>query len=103
MKYVLTRRAFAGSAALGALTIADPRRIAQGQEEEKTSPHQAEIDARMAMILARYGDRLDDDARNAVRADVEDHLRRMRILKQVPLENGEGPCPLFIPYRGPGE
>lgn len=55
----------------------------------------------MDLILARFGDRLDDDARAAVRRDVEAVVRRGEQLRAFPLENFDAPCPVFRPYRAP--
>lgn len=108
MENRLTRRAFAGSAALGALAIAGtgPEAPAQPQDPEPPpvpDPLRAEVDARMGIILARFADRLDDEALESIREGVADQVRRAIALKRIPLDNGASPCPIFIPHRGPGE
>ena len=62
---------------------------------------EAEIEARMGVILARFGGKLDDEARQAVRREVTIIVGRGRALRQIPLKNGEGPFPVFAPYRAP--
>jgi hypothetical protein len=59
----------------------------------------AEVDARMGLVVARFGDRLDPKARERVRAQVERQVRRDRSLRQFKLENGDGPFPVFTPFR----
>ena len=69
-------------------------------EPEKAAPP-SEVDARMALVIARYGPALDDEARKAVRAEVVTMTRRAEALRKFPLENGDGPFPVFQPYRAP--
>lgn len=102
------RRDFVRTVALGAAAGLLARPVpapASAQDEPKEDPEaerrDAEVEARMALILARYGDRLDDDARQVVRRDVEAVVRRGERLRKVPLDNGDGPYPVFIPYRKP--
>ncbi len=64
---------------------------------------EAEVEARMQLILARYGDQLDADARAAVRSDVLTMVQRLRTLARFALDNGDEPMPRFVPYRGPIE
>jgi hypothetical protein len=61
----------------------------------------SEAEARMGLILARFGKSLDEDARASVRAEVDAIARRAELLRKFPLENGDGPFPVFIPYRAP--
>jgi hypothetical protein len=60
-----------------------------------------EADARMELVLSRFGKSLDDDARASVRGEVEAIVRRAELLRKFPLENGDGPFPVFSPYRAP--
>jgi hypothetical protein len=61
----------------------------------------SEADARMDLVLARFGKSLDDDARASVRGEVEAIVRRAEQLRRFPLDNGDGPFPVFIPFRAP--
>lgn len=67
-------------------------------DEPKDSP---EVEARMQMLIARFGESLDDEARAAVRKDVETVVRRGESLRKFALENGDAPLPIFRPYRAP--
>ncbi len=55
----------------------------------------------MEVVLARYGDGLDDEHRKAIRGEVEGIVRRAEQLRQFELENGDGPSLIFRPYREP--
>lgn len=105
------RRDFVRTLALGATVAALPEAPAladdpKPQEKPKAAePPKAptEADARMALVLARYGSQLDEAARKAVRAEVEMMTRRAEALRKFALENGDGPFPVFHPYRAPLE
>jgi hypothetical protein len=74
--------------------------IAAAQEPKPTDdPLAAEIEARMALLLARHGAKLDDEARQAVRKKVETIVKRGRTLKAFVLTNADEPAPIFHPYR----
>lgn len=90
------------AAALGrpAPAIADDGPKDKAKEEPKEKPR-SEADARMDLILARYGPHLDEAARKAVRAEVESIVRRGEQLKKFTLTNGDEPSPVFAPYRAP--
>lgn len=94
------RRDFVRAIALGgtAAAIAPPAR-ADEQEKPKDAATRTEVDARMDLVLARYGLSLDDDARKAVRAEVESIVRRGEALRKFSLYNGDEPFPVFTPYR----
>lgn len=59
----------------------------------------AEVDARTALVVARFGKHLDDEARKTIRKEIEDLVRRSQTLRDFPLENGDGPFPVFTPFR----
>lgn len=105
------RRAFVRALALGApsallvpapapATADDPPADPPRPEAEAEAPP-SEADARMDLIVARYGRHLDDDAREAVRREVEGVVRRGEALREFALDNGDGPFPVFVPYRAP--
>ncbi|GIW89032.1 MAG: hypothetical protein KatS3mg108_3356 [Isosphaeraceae bacterium] len=92
------RRFLAGSLAVGVGPWTGWAR-AQGVEPRGEDDVAAEVEARMAWILGRYGDRLDEAARGAVRRDVEAQVRRARRLRAFRLGNGDGPGVIWVPYR----
>ena len=103
------RRDFVRALALGA--IAAP---ALGADDPKPKPDAAkpespkpidEAEARMAIVVARFGKhaKLDDAARAAIRNDIAGVVRRGEALRKITLDNGDGPFPVFHPYRGPME
>ena len=60
-----------------------------------------EAEARMSYVLARFGGHLDEAARKSVRAEIDGLVGRAEALRKVPLDNGDGPFPVFRPYRAP--
>ena len=102
------RRSFVRTMALGtsAASIGAAGRLAGDEskkEPEKNEPHkpETEADARMDLIVARFGKHLDDSARKAVRGEIESIVHRAAALRKFKLENGDGPFPVFTPYRAP--
>jgi hypothetical protein len=71
------------------------------KEQAKPEPPKTEADARMDLVLARFGKHLDADARKAVQDEVNSIVRRAEALRKIPLTNGDGPFPVFRPYRAP--
>ena len=101
------RRDFVRVLALGAPAIAlsgpgaladDPPKDEKKSEETKPK---TEADARMELVLARFGKHLDEAARKSVRSEVEMIVSRAETLRKFELENGDGPFPVFQPYRAP--
>ena len=96
----LRRRDFVRAVALGASATTVLPAAEPNKKPAHADPLTAEIDARMALVIARYGDKLDDEARAQVRQEVEAIVGRAEALRKFGLENGEGPFPVFRPYRG---
>lgn len=104
------RREFVRSLTLGAAAAALPQ-AARGDDKDKPAtakepaaePRKApsEADARMDLVLARFGSQLDEAARKAVRAEVNAITARAEALRKFALDNGDGPYPVFHPYRAP--
>jgi hypothetical protein len=113
------RRDFVRSLALGASAglIATPRVRADDDKDKpaskpddkpkddkpKDEAPRNEVDARMDLIVARFGKHLDEAARKTVRAEVQAHVRRAEALRKFSLTNGDEPYPVFTPYRAPLE
>jgi hypothetical protein len=109
----IPRRDFARALALGALAAPsafadDPKPAADARKDEpKPAPAPPkppdEVEARMAIVLARYVKhaQLDDKARAAIRSEIAGIVRRAETLRKLPLGNGDGPFPVFHPYRAP--
>ena len=98
------RRDFVRTLALGAagLVAGAPARAdddPKPDEDPAEARRKAEVEARMDLVLARYGEKLDEEARKAVRRDVEVVDRRGERMRQYAMENGDGPFPVFRPYR----
>jgi hypothetical protein len=79
----------------------DNAKAKDDQPRAEPEAPKTEAAARMELVLARFGKHLDDDARKAVRAEVNSIVRRAEGLRKFPLTNGDGPLPIFQPYRAP--
>lgn len=98
------RRAFLRALTVGGSTglvvgVASTAVLAEEPEKPDAGKPLSEVDARMALILARFGDQLDEEARLAIRDDIAAQIRRAETLRKIPLDNGTGPFPVFTPYR----
>lgn len=58
------------------------------------------VAARLAAVMARWGDRLDDAGRETVDRRIRHHLQLARELRTVPLAHGDEPEIVFVPFRG---
>lgn len=79
---------------------ADEARAKPAADEKAALPEdseKAEIDRRMSMILAKFGGKLDDAQKAAVRKDVEANFRRAVRLRGQKLDDLEGPATSFRP------
>lgn len=96
------RRDFVRALALGGASglVAVP---AAADDEKGEDKPRTEADARFDLVVARFGKHLDADARKAVRSEVEALVRRAEALRTFPLDNGDGPMPIFGAYRRPLE
>ncbi|HEV3167659.1 MAG TPA: hypothetical protein VGZ22_26880 [Isosphaeraceae bacterium] len=105
-----SRRDFVRTLALGASAgalagdrpaLADDPDDKKKDDEPKEEPPKTEADTRMELVLARFGKQLDADARKSVRSEIDSIVRRAEALRKIPLTNGDGPYPIFKPYRAP--
>ncbi len=60
---------------------------------------QAEVDARFALVRARYGGLIGPTAFGDVRRRIEGVVANGKRLKSVRLQNGVEPFSVFVPYR----
>jgi hypothetical protein len=61
--------------------------------------HTPIIDARLADLMARFGDRFDDAQRAQVRARIGRTVALATSLRKTPLTNADEPEIVFVPYR----
>lgn len=59
-----------------------------------------EVQLRLALVLGRYGDRLDAGQIESLRRAVETLVEQVTGLRAVPLANADEPWPRFAPFRG---
>jgi hypothetical protein len=57
------------------------------------------IDARLADVVARFGDRFSDDQRAQVRSRIARTVALATSLRKTPLTNADDPEIVFTPYR----
>ncbi|MBV8516699.1 MAG: hypothetical protein JO197_04775 [Acidobacteria bacterium] len=91
----LSRREFAIVAG-GAAAAFTPRVTATAQEAAKPN---AEVEARIAWILGKYGDRLDETQRADIRRLVSGAQPGLDAMRAYPLDNSVEPATLFRIYR----
>ncbi len=105
----LSRREFAHRAALlsatatvvptGMMLPAAPIAAASEHEQENlpkvSSEGQAEADARLQMVLSRYGNRLSEDEKRSVKTMCYSLQNTLAKVRAFPLENGDVPA-LFL-------
>jgi hypothetical protein len=72
-------------------------RIEMGGTEQ--NPNDAIIDARMAELTARFGDRLSEKERAQVRSRIGSAVTLGQALRQVTFSNADEPEIVFTPYR----
>jgi hypothetical protein len=107
----ITRRSFAARAvAAVAVTAALPEVLAQSAPPPEAgnptkSPSlpaasQAEVDARVNWIFAKYGARLDETQRADIRRIISNGQPGIDAMRAYPLENGDGPAGSFNPLVG---
>lgn len=104
------RRKFVGTVALGTAAASlsgasplvgdEPKKDAEKAQPPKPG---TEADARMELVLARFGKHIDASALKSVRGEVASIVHRAAALRKFPLDNGDGPFPVFTPYRAPLE
>jgi len=71
---------------------------AMAGETPATDP--AVVEARLAEVVARFGDNLTPEQREQVRARIERTLQLASALRTAPLGNADEPESGFAPYRG---
>jgi hypothetical protein len=92
----ISRRGFGRRAAwAAALSALDPAAaVAQGRGAQTPLPSkdQAEVDAKSAEVVRKYGDRLSEEQKTRVRTVLARHQRMLMRVREFPLENGDAPA-----------
>jgi len=71
-------------------SLAQPQ---QGPDLSDLSPEaRAEIDAKLANVIRRWGDRLDDEQKTRMRTIITRHVRMLETVRKFPLQNGDTPA-----------
>ena len=116
--YGISRRQFGRNAAIAAAMFTAPGLLATTSAETKAARSQekkpeplegltpeqtAEVDARLANILRKYGNRFDDDQKNRLRQILAQNERMMAPLRAFSLQNGDPPASVLrISFDNPG-
>ncbi|HWG59957.1 MAG TPA: hypothetical protein VN661_13000 [Candidatus Acidoferrales bacterium] len=96
----LSRREFARGAAMAVATLASSGLLAAEtaaaaakpqNPAASESPVQEEIDAKLANIVRKWGDRLNDQQRQRLRRVLGENERMLAAVRAFPLENGDPP------------
>ncbi len=66
------------------------------------STSEKEVNNRFEMLKQRYGDRLNPQELDEVRAEVESLVKAAEALRSVKLDSGDEPLSPFVPYRKEG-
>ena len=61
-------------------------------------PGREEVELRLALVLGRYGHRLDPEQTEALRTAVETLVEQIRSLRAVTLANADEPMTRFAPF-----
>lgn len=93
----ISRRNFGSRAAwAGLATALNPSDLAaqgRGGNQTPLPPRdQAEVDAKFADMVTKYGDRFTDEQKTRARGALARHQRMLMRVREFPLENGEGPA-----------
>ena len=72
---------------------------ADAQPPSEDPRHTPIIDAQLAELNARFGDRFNDDQRAQVRARIARSVALADSLRKLPLTNADEPEIVFVPYR----
>jgi hypothetical protein len=68
-------------------------------EEQPKDADDGIVDTRLAQLKARFGDRFDEAQWAAIRKSVVDLKQCSDRLRAVPMENGDEPEIVFVPFR----
>lgn len=91
----ISRRRFAARAALTTALV--PAALPEAQAQQRQGPplsdaETAEVDARYAESMRKYGARLDDSQKQRIRGILTTNERMMARVREFPLENGDSPA-----------
>ncbi len=97
MNKSLTRRSFARTLTIGAAAAATPLVALPAAADDSKSP--APADQLLAMLQARFPDRLSEEQWKQVRGKIEGQLRASEELRKFPLQNSDEPATVFAASR----
>ncbi len=97
MNESLTRRTFARDLTIGAAIAATTLAPLSAEADDEKSPGMA--DQLLAMLQARFQNRLNDEQWKQVGGKIEGQLRAADELRKFALQNSDEPATVFAAYR----
>jgi hypothetical protein len=97
MNQPLTRRTFSRDLTIGVAAVT--MTFAPLSTEAGDQKPQAEVEHLLAMLQARFPDRLNDDQWKQVRGKIEGQLRAAEELRKFALTSADEPATVFAAYR----
>lgn len=94
----MSRRAFARNAIVATAVVAIPSAVPAIAAEAAATPN-AEVEARIQWILAKYGSHLNDEQRADIRRIITSGQGGVDDMRKYALENATEPAEPFRPYR----
>jgi hypothetical protein len=91
----VSRRDLGRNAALAAALAFAPGRVraqGRGNQPPLAPGDQAEVDAKFADVIRKYGERLSDEQKTRVKNVLGNHQRMLARIRAFPLENGDAPA-----------
>ena len=85
----LSRRGLARRAAIAAIAAPLTAQDRGPQQPQLPEADQAEVDAKLANVIRKYGDRLSEDQRTRVRGVLARHQRMLARVREFPIENSD--------------
>ena len=100
----LSRRRFAKSALMATAAAAVPKRANGGAKADvgqatQQQPIPPVVEAQMAALLSKYGDRLSEEQKNECRRLLIQAHKGAEAMRAFPLENSNEPATVFRVYR----
>jgi hypothetical protein len=74
----------------------DPHRHSESQVNDPTSQQNEEVEAKLANIVRKYGNRLSEEQRTHLRHILDYNERMLTSVRSFPLQNGDPPASILV-------
>ncbi|MGH9394962.1 MAG: twin-arginine translocation signal domain-containing protein [Terriglobales bacterium] len=89
----LNRRTFLNRSAGAAASLAAAAALpASAQQQPSPAGEADEVSAKLARVVALYGDRLNPEQRQRMRRTIAGHVSMLQVVRAVPLQNSDPPA-----------